>query len=78
MRRISVRLPDYLPMALKEAAGKETVSMNQFIARALVKKLLTLTTEESLEKRAARGGREKFERTMSKVPDVESLPEDIL
>ncbi len=78
MGTISVRLPDYLHRALKEAAKKENVSMNQLIALALAEKLSALMTEEYLEKRAVRGSREKFERAMSKVPDVEPLPEDRL
>ena len=78
MSTISVRLPDYLHRALKEAAKKENVSMNQLIALALAEKLSALMTEEYLEKRAALGSREKFERAMSKVPDVEPVQEDRL
>ncbi len=52
--------------------------MNQLIAPALAKKLSALMTEEYLEKRASRGNREKFERAMSKVPDVELVQEDRL
>ncbi len=78
MSTISVRLPDYLHRALKEAAKKENVSMNQLIALALAEKLSALMTEEYLEKRASRGNREKFEHAMSKVPDVEPAREDRL
>ncbi len=61
MSTISVRLPDYLHRALKEAAKKENVSMNQLIALALAEKLSALTTEEYLEKRAARGRKRHVE-----------------
>lgn len=76
MKNISVRLPDYLYRALKEAAKKQNVSMNQLVALAVAEKLSALMTEEYLDRRAARGSREKFERAMSKVPDVEPRPED--
>ncbi len=78
MSTISVRIPDYLHKALREAAAKENVSMNQLIALALAEKLSALMTEEYLEKRAARGSREKFEEALSKVPDVEPPPYDRL
>ena len=50
--------------------------MNQPIV--LAEKLSALMTEERLDKRADRGSTEKFERAMSKAPDVEPPPEDRL
>ena len=38
---------------------------------ALAEKMSALLTVEYLEKRAARGGREKLETVLAKVPDVE-------
>jgi hypothetical protein len=71
---ISVRLPDSLHDAVRKLAKEESVSINQFIALALAEKISALMTEDYLGERARRGSREKFERAMSKVADVE--PED--
>ena len=78
MKTISVRLPDYLYSALEEAAKKQNVSMNQLVALAVAEKLSALASEEYVERRAVRGSRERFERAMSKVPDVEPSTEDRL
>ncbi|MFB6273491.1 MAG: toxin-antitoxin system HicB family antitoxin, partial [Salinibacter sp.] len=71
---MSVRLPKYLHREIKKLAKEEGISMNQFIATAAAEKVSSLKTVEYLEKRAERGSREKFERVLSKVSDVE--PED--
>ena len=57
--------------SVKELAAQEGISMNQFIALAVAEKLSVLRTAAYLEERAARGSREKYERVLSKVPDVE-------
>jgi hypothetical protein len=52
--------------------------MNQFIATALAEKVSALMTEDYLEERAKRASREKFERILSRVPDVEPDERDRL
>jgi hypothetical protein len=71
MSAFSLRLPDSLHRAVREAAKKEGVSINQFVTLALAEKLSALMTEEYLEARAARGDRAKFEAAMAKVADVQ-------
>ncbi len=56
---------------VREIAKKDNVSINQFINSALAEKIAAFLTEEYLEERAKRGSREKFERVLSKVPDVQ-------
>ncbi|HID64183.1 MAG TPA: toxin-antitoxin system HicB family antitoxin [Anaerolineae bacterium] len=78
MSAISLRLPNYLHAAVRDLAERENVSINQFITLALAEKISALLTEDYLAKRASRGSRNKFERTMAKVADVEPLPHDAL
>jgi hypothetical protein len=68
---LSIRLPESLHKGVKEAAQREGISMNQFIATAVAEKLAALMTEEYLQLRAARGSREKYEAALAQVPDVE-------
>jgi hypothetical protein len=78
MSAISLRLPESLHDAVRELAKRENVSMNQLITLALAEKISALMTEEYLAERAARGSREKFERAMLKVADVEPEERDRL
>jgi hypothetical protein len=75
---ISLRLPDSLHEAVRELAAREKVSINQLITLALAEKLSALMTEEYLEERARRGDRDRFERAISKVADVEPAEHDRL
>jgi hypothetical protein len=76
MGTFSLRLPDSLHRAVREAAEKEGVSINQLVTLALAEKLSALMTEEYLEARAARGDRAKFEAAMGKVADIKPEPFD--
>ncbi len=78
MSTISLRLPESLHRQVRELAKQEDISINQFIATALAEKRSALLTSEYLEERAKRGGRRKFERTLSKVRDIEPEEEDKL
>jgi predicted transcriptional regulator len=76
MSTISLRLPESLHERIRRLAKKDNVSINQFAASALAEKIAALETESYLTERAKGGSREKFERAMSKVPDVEPDPQD--
>lgn len=76
MSTLSLRLPDSLHKQIRALAQREGVSINQFLATAASEKVAALMTEEYLEKRAKRGRREKFEKVLVKVPDVEPSIED--
>lgn len=71
MSTMSLRLPESLHDRLREVADREGISMNQFVTTAVAEKLSALLTEEVLGERARRGSREKYERALSQVPDVE-------
>lgn len=74
MSTLSIRLPESLHKQVKELSESEGISMNQFIALAVAEKMSALMTVEYLEKRAQRGGREKFDAVLKKVP--EAKPEE--
>ncbi len=72
MSTLSIRLPHSLHKRLRELAKNEGTSINQLVASAVAEKLAALMTVEYLRERARRGSREKFERVLAKVPDVEA------
>lgn len=76
MSAISVRLAESLHRKVREAAQKDGVSINHFINTAVAEKLSALLAEEVIETRATRASREKFERALARVPDVDPDPED--
>ena len=69
MSTISIRLPESLHDGIREAARREGISINQFIASAAGEKLAAWATEEYLAARARRGDRGKFEAALGRVPD---------
>lgn len=71
MSTISLRLPDSLHERIRKLAKKDRISINQFAASALAEKISALETEDYLSQRAKRASRVKFDRALSKVPDVE-------
>jgi len=71
MSTLSIRLPESLHNKIKELSEKEGVSMNQLINSAVSEKVSAILTAEYLEARGQRGSREKYDRVLSKVPDVE-------
>ena len=78
MSTISLRLPESLHKRVKELAKREGMSINQLVNSALTEKISALLTEEYLEERAKRGERDKFDRVLSKVRDVEPEENDKL
>jgi hypothetical protein len=59
-------------------AKRENVSMNQLVTLALAEKVSALDTLEYLSDRANRASRSKFERALTKVPDIEPDADDVL
>ncbi len=76
MSTLSLRLPDSLHRHLKEAAEKDGVSVNQFIALAVAEKLSALDTYDLIRERASRGSREGFLEAMRQAPAGEIVPGD--
>ena len=71
MSMLSLRLPKSMYGDLKEIAKVEGISMNQFITIAIAEKIASLEALDYLEKRAARGSREKLLAVLAKASDVE-------
>jgi uncharacterized protein (DUF1778 family) len=71
MSTLSVRLPDSLHKQIRRLAKQEGISINQFISTAAAEKMAALMTVDYLEERAKRGGREKFDAALDRLPDVE-------
>jgi hypothetical protein len=59
-------------------AGIDGVGLDQFIATAIAEKVAVLDAESYIRERPVRGSREKFERVLAKVPDVEPHDQDRL
>ena len=76
MSSISLRLSESLHKRVRELAQKEGISINQLINTALAEKISALMTVEYLRERAERGSRNKFEKALSRVKDIEPQAED--
>ncbi|MBL0355023.1 MAG: toxin-antitoxin system HicB family antitoxin [Dechloromonas sp.] len=71
MSTISIRLPDSLHQIAKTIAAEDHVSMNQFIASAVAKKVSALTAESYLKECGERASAEMFRAALVTVPDGE-------
>jgi hypothetical protein len=79
MSIVQVQIPDSLHKSLSDLAGRDGISIDQFISTAIAEKLSALMTENYLKDRAGRGDspserlrqRAKYEEILAKVPDVE-------
>ncbi len=78
MSTLNVTIPESLRRRAQTLAQDDGVSIDQFIATALAEKVAVLDADSYIRQRAARGSREKFERVLAKVPDVEPEPHDRL
>jgi hypothetical protein len=72
MSTISLRIPESLYKQVKSLVIQEHTSINHFVSTALAEKISALMTEDYLEARAKRASKEKFIKSLSKVPDVEA------
>lgn len=78
MSTISIRLPESLHNGIREAARREGISINQFIASAAGEKLAAWATEEYLKARASRGDRDRFDAALGHVADQAPDPDDAI
>jgi predicted transcriptional regulator len=78
MTTMNVKLPDSLVKQAQEMAEKEEVTLDQLVSSALAEKVAAWRTVGYLQARGARGDRERFEKAMSKVPDLEPDEHDRL
>jgi hypothetical protein len=75
---LTVRLPKSLHEQIKQLAKTEGVSMHQFLVTAAAEKMSALLTQSYLEREAAKGRRQDFDKVLSAVPSVEPEPLDKL
>lgn len=78
MSTLNVNIPESLRRRAQALAQDDGVPLDQFIATALAEKVAVLDADSYIRERAARGSREKFDRVLSKVPDVEPEEHDRL
>jgi hypothetical protein len=71
MSIVQVQIPDSLHKSLSDLAGRDGISIDQFISTAIAEKLSALMTENYIKDRAKRGDRQKYDAVLAKVPDVE-------
>jgi hypothetical protein len=76
MSTVSVTIPESIRRRAQSLAQDDGVPLDQFIATALAEKIAVLDADRYLRERAARGSREKFERVLAMVPDVEPEEQD--
>lgn len=78
MSTLNVNIPESLRRRAQSLAQDDGVPLDQSIATALAEKVAVLDADSYIRERAARGSREKFDRVLSKVPDVEPEEHDRL
>jgi hypothetical protein len=74
MSAIRIELPDQVHQRAAELARRRSMSLDRLMVVALVEKLSTMFSDESLEERAQQGTWQGFDEFMQGVPNVE--PED--
>ena len=78
MSSLHVNIPESLRRRAQSLAQDDGVPLDQFIATALAEKVAVLDADSYIRERAARGNREKFDRVLAKVPNVEPEAQDRL
>jgi hypothetical protein len=78
MSTLNVNIPESLRRRAQSLAQDDGVPLDQFIATALAEKVAVLDADSYVHERAARGSREKFDRVLAKVPDVDPEERDRL
>lgn len=74
MSALNLRLPESLHAQVRELAERDRVSINQFVTLAVAEKVATLRTLDYIEQRGRHGSRERFERVLQKVAEVNLEP----
>lgn len=75
---MSLRMPDYLKLAVNDVCQGEKISLNQFIVNALSEKVSALQTVDIIEKKAKEASKEDFLYALSQVPSNEPYENDRL
>jgi len=78
MQTMSLRMPDYLKLAVNDVCAGEKISLNQFIINALSEKVSALQTVDIIEKKAEQASKEDFLYALNQIPDNEAFDNDKL
>ncbi len=78
MQTMSLRMPDYLKLAVNDVCKEEKISLNQFIVNALSEKISALQTVDIIEQKAKKASKKDFLDALNQVPNNESLENDKL
>jgi hypothetical protein len=62
-----LRLPESIRRAAEDLAREDGVSLNQFFATAVAKKVSALNTATCFRRRAARADRAKFDQVLARL-----------
>jgi len=74
MSALNLRLPESLHVQVRELAGRDRVSINQFVTLAVAEKVAALRTLAYVEQRGQQGSREKFDRVLHKIAEADREP----
>jgi hypothetical protein len=78
MKTIELKVPDDTYIKLEGLALQDHQSVDAFASQKIQELIRAVEGFAELERRAARGSREKFETAMAKVPDAPPLEGDEL
>ena len=78
MSTLEIKIPDLLLRQVTEVAGKQNVSVDQFVSIALAAQVSASQAGESISARAKRVDWQKVDDILARVPDNPSLPGDEL
>ena len=78
MKPITVQIPDSLYEQIEALAEREKMPIDGLVAIALSAQVSAWMTKDYLEERGKRGSWDKFQRVLTKVPDVEPEESDRL
>ena len=78
MHTMSLRMPDYLKLAVHDVCQGEKISLNQFIVNALSEKVSALQTVDIIEKKAKKASKKDFLNALAQIPNNKPYENDRL
>jgi predicted transcriptional regulator len=78
MTSISIKLPDSLARKTREIAGRDGITVNQFVSTAVSEKLCGWITDEYIKQKAKKANKKKFLDALNQAPDAPPVKGDEL
>ena len=78
MQTMSLRMPDYLKLAVHDVCQGEKISLNQFIINALSEKVSALQTVDIIEQKAKKASKKDFLYALNQVQSNQPYENDRL